>query len=341
MQIKQQALTHQIQKNIAPLYVLVGQDNYLIEESLNTIKAFIKSKYECDEKMISIQSVEDWNTVYEESNSYSLFSETTLLNIFYDKKTIDASGKKMLTTYLNAVNSRCFIIIRAPNVPAKQLLWLSNNNQALVVVAYPLSADAMKNWICSRFKFYSLNTSTEVNELIYQYTQGNMLACAQVIEKIALSNSPGSIISKELALEHLFNQSDYSLFELVDACLLGHADKAIQIVRQASSNKSEATLVLWMLTQETRILIQLLYLIQQKIDFKTACSQLKIWPQKANMYQIAIKRFNNTLLQQALLYCKCIDEQIKSSLNSQVWNSLEKLALSLSLGNTSGAPCIV
>lgn len=341
MQIKQQALIHQIQKKIDPLYVLVGQDNYLIEESLSTIKTNIKSKYEYDEKIISIQSTEDWSTVHEEANSYSLFSETTLLNIYYDKKTIDAAGKKILTAYLNAVNSRCFIIIRAPNVPAKQLLWLSNHNQALVVVAYPLNSDAMKSWITSRFKLNSLNTQPEVTELIYQYTQGNMLACAQVIEKIALSNPPGSSISKQLALEHLFDQCDYSLFELVDACLLGHADKAIQILRQASSNKSESTLILWMLTQEARALIQLLYLTQQKMEFKTACSQLKIWPQRINLYQIAIKRFNNSLLQQLLQYCKYIDEQIKSSLNTQVWNSLEKLTLSLSLGNASGALCIV
>ena len=33
MQIKQQMLAQQIQKKIAPLYVLIGQDHYLIEES--------------------------------------------------------------------------------------------------------------------------------------------------------------------------------------------------------------------------------------------------------------------------------------------------------------------
>ncbi len=341
MQIKQQALTNQIQKKIDPLYILIGQDNYLINESLHIIKSAIKSKYEYDEKVLSVQSPDDWNTIREEADSYSLFTETTLLNILYEKKSIDATGKKILTEYLNAVNSRCFIIIRAPNIPAKQLLWLSNHNQALVVISYPLNADAMRGWITSRLKQNSLNCQPDVSELIYQYTQGNMLACAQVIEKIALSNAPGTLITKQLALEHLFDQCDNSLFELIEACLLGQAGKAIQIIRQASNNKSESTLVLWMLTQEARILIQLMYLTQQHIEFKTACSQLKIWPQRINMYQLAIKRFNAPFLQQLLQYCKSIDEQIKSSLNTQVWDSLEKLAMSLSLGSTSGVPCTV
>lgn len=341
MQIKQQLLAHQIQKKIDPLYVLVGQDNFLIEESLCTIKSSIKKTHDYDEKIISIQSNEDWNKVLEEANSYSLFSETTLLNILYDKKTIDASGKKILTEYLNNVNSRCFIIIRAPNVPVKQLLWLSNHNQVVVVVAYPLNADAMKNWITSQFRFHSFTIHPQVIDLIYKYTQGNMLACAQVIEKIALSNSAGSQITSELALEHLFDQCDYSLYELVDACLSGHSDKAIQILRQAANNKSESTLILWMLTQEIRVLLQLSYLMHLQMDIKTASNQLKIWPQRVNLYQMAVKRFNQVLLEQLLQYCKNIDEQIKSSLNTQVWNSLEKLTLSLCLGKTSGELCKV
>ena len=113
MQIKQQMLAQQIQKKISPLYVLIGQEHYLLEESLHTIKSAIKKSYDYDEKIISIQSTEDWATVLEEANSYSLFSDTVLLNIFYDKKSIDATGKKILTEYLKIINSRCFIIIRS------------------------------------------------------------------------------------------------------------------------------------------------------------------------------------------------------------------------------------
>nr|WP_238400444.1 DNA polymerase III subunit delta [Legionella bononiensis] len=337
MQIKHQLLIQQIQKRLDPIYVLVGQDNYLIEESLNIIKSSIKKVHDYEEKIISVQSTEDWNTILEEANSYSLFSDTIVLNILYDKKSIDAAGKKILTQYLNSINSRCFIIIRAPNVPTKQLAWLSNHNHVMVVVAYPLSSEAMKSWIQSRFKLNSLNSTPQIADLIYQYTQGNMLACAQVIEKIALSNPPGTQITTQLALEHLFDQCDYSLYELVDACLLGQADKAIQILRQAVNNKSEPTLILWMLTQEIRLLLQLSYLVRLGTNIKNACSELKIWPQRVNFYQLAIKRFDETHLQQLLYYCKNIDEQIKSSLNNQVWNSLEQLTLSLSLGKQ----CIV
>lgn len=341
MQIKQPMLAQQVQKRIAPLYVLTGQDNYLLEHSLSIVKAAIKKAYDCDEKLISVQSPDDWNLVREEANSYSLFSDVVLLVIYYDKKSLDSTGKKILTEYLNAINSRCFIIIQAPNIPAKQLQWLSSHEQVIVSIAYSLNAAAMKNWIMGELKSNSLLVEPQVPEIIYQYTQGNMLACAQAIEKISLCCPPDKKIGVQQAQEHLSNQSEHNLFELIEACLTGQSDQAIQIVRHAANNKTEATLVLWMLNQEIRTLLQLTYLQQQNIDFKMACAQLKIWPQRINLYQSYYHRANKSDFQKMHHYGLTIDERIKSNLNTQVWNSLEILALSFCLGKLIGEPCTI
>ncbi len=341
MQIKQQMLAQQVQRKIAPLYILVGQDNYLLNESLATIKSAIKKNHDCDERVLTVQTTEDWNNLREEANSYSLFSDRVFLNIFFDKKSIDAAGKKILTEYLGSINSRCFIVIRAPNVPAKQLQWLTAHEHAVVSVAYPLNATAMKNWIAAELRKNALNYDQQVPDVIHQYTQGNMLACAQVIEKIALSCAPDSKISIQQAQEHLSDQCDHSLFELIDACLQGQGDKAIQILRHAASDKTEPTLVLWMLTQEVRTILQLTNLLQQQIDIRNASAQLKIWPQRIVLYQASCKRLNNNVLQQLHQYCYSIDERIKSNFSTQVWNSLENLALSLCLGQLVGDACTV
>jgi DNA polymerase-3 subunit delta len=356
MQIKQQMLAQQVQKRIAPLYMLIGQDNYLLENSLITIKSAIKKNYDYDEKIISIQSAEDWHIVKEEANSYSLFSEIVLLNIYFDKKTLDAAGKKILTEYLASINSRCFIIIRAPNIPAKQLLWLSPHEHAIITVASPLSPEAMKSWITSQLKQNSFNFDQQIPNLIHHYTQGNMLACAQVIEKITLANTVGTLSIQQVQ-EHLSDQCEHDLFELVEACLLGNSNKVIQILRHAANNKTEGTLVLWILSQEIRVMLQLSHLIEQKIDLKSACNQLKVWPQRVSLYQTCCNRLNNneqlskgnekntgeiqSVLRQLHRYCCSIDERIKSSFNTQIWNGLESIALSLCLGKLMGDTCKV
>ncbi|HAT2068471.1 TPA: DNA polymerase III subunit delta [Legionella pneumophila] len=340
MQINQQALTQLLQKKIHHLNILIGQDHYLIDEALNNIKSMLKKSSECDEKILSIQSPEEWHVVLEETNNYSLFYQTVILTIFFDKKTIDTTGKKILSEYLKSANSHSYIIIRAPNLTAKQLQWLTHDEQVLIIIAQPLSSEAMKRWINEQLKLNTISFDPYVPELIYQYTKGNMLATAQVIEKITLSNTPGTLITPYLALEHLSDQCDFSLFELIDSCLLGHSDRAIHILRQAANNKTEVTLVLWILTQEIRTLLQLLFLMQQKMDIKMASNQLKIWTQRVNLYQSAVKRLNTLLLQQLHHYCQSIDDKIKSNSNNQAWNALENISLSLCLGQLLGDACI-
>lgn len=190
----------------------------------------LKKSSECDEKILSIQSPEEWHVVLEETNNYSLFYQTVILTISLIKND-RYNGKKILSEYLKSANSHSYIIIRAPNLTAKQLQWLTHDEQALIIIAQPLSSEAMKRWINEQLKLNTISFDPYVPELIYQYTKGNMLATAQVIEKITLSNTPGTLITPYLALEHLSDQCDFSLFELIDSCLLGHSDRAIHIFK--------------------------------------------------------------------------------------------------------------
>ncbi|MFA6303561.1 MAG: DNA polymerase III subunit delta [Legionella sp.] len=331
MQIKPQALAQYMKREPLPLYVLIGQDPYLLDESFRTIKSSLKSAKDCDEAQITIQTADDWKSLNENADSYSLFAPFTLINAIYDKKTLDAAGKKALNQYLDSDNSRCFVILRAANLPAKQIQWLSSHEKALILVIYPLNTDAMKQWIATQLQQASFTYEAGIPDLIHQFTQGNMLACAQIIEKLSLSNAPNSKITPQEVLEHASNQCSQSLYELVDACLLGQAAKAIQILRQTANDKTEATLVLWMLTQELRTLLQLL----------NSNAHIKIWPQRASMYQLCLKRFNASNLQALISYCKSIDEAIKSGGHLQIWNALECLALSLCLGQLKGGACSV
>ncbi len=81
-----------------------------------------------------------------------------------------------------------------------------------------------------------------------------------------------------------------------------------------------------------RLLLQLSFLLQQNKEFSTACSQLKIWPQKTGLYQMSLKRIDDPLLRHIVHYCQAIDEGIKTNSTLSVWNALEQVALSLCLG---------
>lgn len=341
MLIKQQALKQHLKSKIQPVYLLIGQDNYLMNESVLLIKAQIKTQQVCDLHQMALQNTNDWQQLQEEANSYSLFSDASIIDARYDKKTLDADGKRFLTEYLKAINAKTFIIIQAPLLQIKTLQWLSSNELVTIVQSFPLDADGMKHWLITHFKEHGMTLPPQIADLIILHTKGNMLAASQLVEKIALTHPAQTLLTAAMAMEHLYDQSDYSLYELVDALLLGKSEFALQLLRKASQTKTEPTLILWMFTQDLRHLLQLHFKLDQGINLQTACAQQGIWSQKMKLYQVALKRLPQHFVQSLLLYCQTIDGQIKSNNPELVWPSIENLALSMTIGKPMGDLCSV
>jgi len=330
MIIKSQAIAQHLRHNVHALYILSGQDHYLLNETALAIKKSWRQRGECDEKTVHLNGPADWELLQEEANSYSLFTELVLIDARCDKKTIEAAGKKILKQYVENINSKCLIVLRAPNVPGKQLQPLANNEHTVLVQIYPLSPAELERWITTQLQNHAIRHEPKVPALIHQYTQGNMLACAQVIEKLRLTLNEGEFLTIDMALEQLSDQCDYQLYELAEACLSARPEKAIHLLRQACQNKTEPTLVLWLLSQEIRQLIQLDHLRKQSMSLTTACNQLRIWPQRARSYETTLSRLSLKRLQELLHTCQQLDKQIKTNQSTTIWHGLENIVLALS-----------
>ncbi len=127
MLIKPPALLATLNKKRHALYILTGQDPYLLNEAAVDIKRVCQQQHACDSKTLQIHAAEDWRLLIEEANSYSLFADSILLDVRYDKKTLDSAGKKALQTYIEQINPRCIVIFRASNVPHKQFSGFVNH----------------------------------------------------------------------------------------------------------------------------------------------------------------------------------------------------------------------
>jgi len=332
MLIKQQALTSHLSQKLAAGYILFGQEYYLLSEAVKSLKYAWNALHnqEVDESILDINNSADWVLANELANSPSLFAKAILIDLRFEKKTLDAAAKDFLKLYSQKANSSCLLILQAPNLPLKQLQGFSNHNCLHLIQANPLDNSAMQAWISKKLQTLGLKYEQEIPGLIQQYTEGNLLASAQVIEKLELVAEPGSVLTTSIVRDQLVNQCDYQPFELSDACLSQNAAKVIQLLRHACHSKVEPTLILWLLAQDLRLLIRLNELTSQQA-FNTACTQLKIWPQRARLYQNSLKKIPLNTLLQLLKFCKIMDERIKTSQSKQIWQGLEQIALSLCL----------
>lgn len=342
MIIKHPMLSTHLKKKISSqeplgLYILIGQDPFLLNEAARNIKLAwreLNAAHECEETIFQMNAPSDWGLLEQQAYSYSLFSNAQLIEVYYEKKKLEAAGVAFLTHYLNNPPPHCSLFLRAPLLTAKQPI--SNHTHVNVVQVNSLNRVEMCHWITEQLNKRQISFHPNIPTLIHQYTQGNMLACSQVIEKIDLIYDRKNELTVDLVQEQLIDQCDFQLFELTQACLSQNPHKVIQLVHHAHHSHTEPTLVLWLLTQEIRLLIQLCSLTQRAVPFATACSQLKIWSQRSQLYHSILKKIEMNHLYKLLQHSKIIDEHIKSNKNHQIWQSIEQLALSLCLNKSIG-----
>ncbi|STX29030.1 DNA polymerase III, delta subunit [Legionella beliardensis] len=336
MLVKHNSLTVQLPKQLPAVFFLLGQELFQINQLLEAIKlAWRQHQRESETIIFSIESTTDWASLEQTVNSYSLFTEARLIDIRYDKKTLEPAGKLFFSNYLNDPNPDCLLLFKSSNLTVKQLQPFLNHSNAYIMQTMTPSSTLIKKWLQERLQPFGI-TDPHISTLIYQFNEGNLFACAQLLEKLKLINEPNTPLTLTDIKEHLHNQCNYSLFELAETCLSGDTLKVIQLLRQTLNNKTEPALILWLLTQEIRLLLQLSHLISQGQAFQAVANQLKIWSTKHNLYQNALKKYDHHSLSCLLKHCNKIDKQIKTTQSKQIWQHIELVAISLSKGNTVG-----
>lgn len=318
-----EALDTHLKNNLLPVYLLTGSDPFLLNSCVDTLKKAWHKAHdgEAEEKRLHINHANDWADLIAEANTYSLFSEQRLINASWDKKTLDAKGKAALKAYASDINPNCMLILQAPLVPIRQWPDFSKHQDVALVTITSPNAAALLRWIENQLRYDKFTYARGVPNLIQEYTQGNMRAAAQTIERLALVHELGTYLDLDDVREQLVDERDYKLYELSGACLEGNMNKALDLVRRAKQDQTEPTLILWFITQELRLL--------EQISSGVSHQALNIRSFRTRQYQQASSRLARSDIHRLLRQSQALDVHIKSSPSALVWRLVEQLIMTM------------
>jgi DNA polymerase III subunit delta len=272
---------------------------------------------------MSLENSNDWSDLIQEANTYSLFYEHLMLDATWNKKSFDVKTKKQLNAYANNPSTHCLLILRAPLITSKQYMELNKHEHITCITVNSLNATAELQWIQQALKQQQLNyTDQNIPKHIQTYTTGNLQAAHQAIERLALMHEPNATLTLESVQTQLLDESQYKLYEISSACLNGEPAKALPLLKRAQRDQVEPTLLLWLITQELRLLEQLAH--------GASYRDLNIYSFKTNLYQRASKRLSLAAIYQLIQISQALDVQIKSGLSKHTWLMTEQLVLAFS-----------
>jgi DNA polymerase-3 subunit delta len=317
MPLRPQDLARDLERELKPVYLVSGDELLLVQEACDRIIEAARVNGFTERTIVQVETAFRWPELTAEANSLSLFAPRRLLDVRVPAKRLDKDAADALLEYLDNPAPETLLLLRTEQLESKQrnAEWFKRiDTIGAVVLAWGVSAKEMPRWIAQRSRRLGLEFERDALDHLADSVEGNLLAAAQEIEKLALLGLPQPVTLEALTAA-VTDAAHYDAFDLVDAALAGEARRVRHIVWVLRAEGVAVLSVLGALASQVRRLLN---------DDSRGLPQTKERAMRA-----ARERLESRELEGLLEECARVDRQVKGAAPGDPWRTLECVALRL------------
>lgn len=316
MKITAKQLPHALQ-TLTPLIILSGADPLLIQESRASICQAARQRGFTAHRIVEADAHLDMQTVAFDTQQGSLFDSKQLIEIRFSQSKIDEKTAKILVDCAHRAQDHSILLLIFPKfdqaiqkTKAFQLL----DRSGLIIQVWPIDRKELPQWISARLRAHQLPCAAEIVTCLATQTEGNLLATQQLIEKLNIvhQQTPLSVAD---CLAMITQANQYTVFDWVEACLLGELTRALRILQQLRQEKTEATLLVWSMMQE----LSLLSCAFDHAHFTQFAAEKKLWPKRQTALQRYLAQHSRQSVYHHVQLVAAIDRAIKGASTENPW----------------------
>jgi DNA polymerase-3 subunit delta len=294
---------------LKPVYLIAGAEPLLVIEAADALRARAKELGYLEREVLDVEAGFEWNRLGDAARSMSLFASRRLIDLRLPSGRPGKDGAAALVDYCAAPPPDTVLLVTANDWSRKhEGAWTAAVERAGVLVAvWPLKREELPDWIGARAASRGLRLSTEAIALLADRVEGNLLAAAQEIDKLALLHA-GQAVDADTLEASVADDARYDVFRLADAAIAGDAARALHIVAGLRAEGEELVpLLAWLLTQ-LRILLRL----ASAPNVDAALRSERIWPQaREGVFRRALKNSDRSHWERCLEQAGRIDRIVK------------------------------
>lgn len=326
MKLTYYQLEKQLTQKLLPAYIVSSDEPILKQESIDLIRQKAKEQGFIDRTRLKAETDFNWEELYNQLHSTSLFAIKQLVELDLKSTLPNKVGGEILKLYGDAPHPDTLLIIDLGKIDAKtaNTAWCSALEKiGALITIWPIPHEQLPQWIIKRAKFYQLQMNLNAARMLAEYTEGNLIAASQTIEKLYLLNL-NETIDEQLLMSLMTDESQYSIFEFAEHCIGGNIKKALHILEQLKASKFEPSLILWGLTREIRLLAELKQQMQTTPhQLESLMAKQRIPSKKQMSFRRFLTKYSIQDCWQFLLRAAEIDKIIKGIQGGNAWDTLQ------------------
>lgn len=337
MNIKPEQLQNSLSNQLASTYFAFGAEILLVEQSLSMIKGIARENGFKERFRFDIDGNFSWDSIISLICSPSLFAEKRIIECRLTTGKIGVKGSKALTEILETLPDDILLIISSGKLEMAQQKskWFKTlDKKGIIIQHWEVQSNQLVGWITRNMSQLGLDSNIEVANAIAYCTEGNLLASMQEIQKLKIAYPDGKINLREY-LNQIDQQSQYSVFGMIDSALQGDTDKVNKVFNSLVDDSTPPVILVSSLYREIKNLVNMSIELKTNQTIESILNNHRVWQKRKPLISNALKKHSYQKLQKLLLRLGRIDRSLKGMDNLDVYDELQNVVIALS-GKNNG-----
>ena len=343
MQIAASQLPSHLQRGLASLYALHGDEPLLLQETADAIRNHARREGFSERTSHTVAGAHfDWSEVLAAGGSLSLFADKQIVEIRIPSGKPGKDGGVALQQLAQQAkgDDSILTIVLLPRLDkaTRSSAWFDALESFGVTIALePVERGALPQWLGQRLALQNQRVQPGVAgqhtlQFFADRVEGNLLAAHQEIQKLALLHAPGELSFEQIE-SAVLNVARYDVFKLSEAVLGGHVERVQRMLDGLRAEGEAEVLVHYTLSEDIRALKRVKDAMAQGRPLPMALREQRIWGARERLFERILPRLSGAALAELLHSAHQVDGIVKGlklpDWPANGWQALHRLAMQL------------
>ena len=321
---------------LRPAYLVAGPEPLLVLEAADAVRVAARAQGIEEREVHDMEGRDaDWDALAASIHAPSLFASRRLIEVRLPTGKPGNEGSKLVCEFCAQPPADVVLLVVANEWSNRHAGKWSDaiGRVGHSCIAWQVKPHELNGWIDRRLRSRGVKAAPDAVARLAQRIEGNLLAAAQEVDKLALLMQ-GDAAAKPLDAEAMdalvADSARFDVFRLVDAALSGNPPQVARMLAGLRAEGEAVPALMGMVVKE----LQTTAALARARNLAAECKAQRIWPAKEAVYKRALGRHPPERWQRFLAEAGRVDRISKGrgrvgEESTDAWLQLERLLLAV------------
>ena len=313
---------------LRPAYLVAGAEPLRVLEAADALRAQARAEGASEREVFEVDARFDWNSLSASLRAPSLFASRRLIELRLPSGKPGKEGAQLIAEYCADPPGDVVLLVLCDE-------WSRQHggkwSEAIarvgrVAVAWPVKPHELPEWIGRRMRAKGLKPNADAVQALAERVQGNLLAAAQEIDKLALLDD-GTPLDGARMDALVADAARFDVFRLLDAAMNGQGAQAARMLAGLRAEGIAIPALLGMVAMELQRASALAQVQARGGNLAAEFKAQRIWESKQAAYRRALQRHDAARWDRFVAQVGHVDRTAKGRGDGDAWQQLERLLL--------------